>query len=135
MRFQLTIGEEQTILEPTQPFTDGEGVQHPSNVLTLWSDEELAAIGVEKIADGPAPVPAEVPMYKVRKFLIKEGLMPTVQAALDAMPGEAGELARVDFEYAPNLVRAAPLVQGVGAAVGLTSEEIDAMLIAAEALA
>lgn len=84
-------------------------------------------------ASGPY-IPAEVPMYKVEKILIKQGLLDTVENALTAIPGEAGDLARVDWRRAPNLVRLSPLVQNLGAAIGLTSEQIDDLIIAADAL-
>lgn len=37
-------------------FTDLNGTKHPANVLQLWSDGELAAIGVHKVED-PDPLP------------------------------------------------------------------------------
>lgn len=116
--------------------------------LAYLSDPELADLSwVTSLPDyngkglfpvQPAPtdagVPAQVPMYKVEKILIKQGLLDTVEAALDAIPGEAGDLARVDWRRAPNLVRLSPLVQSLGAAIGLTSEQIDDLIIAADAL-
>jgi hypothetical protein len=36
-------------------FTDNAGVKHPANVLTLWSDEELAAIDVYPVTDSTVP--------------------------------------------------------------------------------
>lgn len=84
-------------LSPGAPFTDANGVQHPAEALTLWSDDELAAVGVYafdelsqpegqvivsrgvaiedgrpvrtmETADAPAPTaPAEVAMHKVHK--------------------------------------------------------------------
>ena len=95
-----------------------------------------AGEGFFRVADPELPryVPAEVPMYKVRKLLIKQGLLATVEAALGTLPGEAGALAMVDWEYAPNLVRSSALVQGMGAIIGLTSDEIDDLVIAANAI-
>ena len=36
-------------------FVDQDGIQHPSSVLTLWSDEELFDIGVYKIEEPELP--------------------------------------------------------------------------------
>jgi hypothetical protein len=36
-------------------FTDNAGVKHPANVLTLWSEAELAAIDVYPVTDGSVP--------------------------------------------------------------------------------
>lgn len=117
----------------------------PDDVLANLPDH-LDPVGIVELGLGdrcfvrlpdpePQPViPDTVPMYKVRKLLIKQGLMPAVEAALEAMTGEAGELARVDWEYAPNLVRLSPLVQALGAGIGLTPQQIDELVAAAMAI-
>lgn len=38
---------------PYGPFEDAEGTNHPATVLDLWSDEELAVIGVARIPPPP----------------------------------------------------------------------------------
>ena len=130
MRYQLTIDGQSRYLEPHESFTDEYGTNHSSAVLRLWTDEELAKIGVV-LVEVPDPLPTEVPMYKVRKLLIQQGLLGAVQSHLDAIPGINKELALVDWEYAPNLVVNSPLALGAKAALGLTDEQYEAMVLAA----
>ena len=40
---------------PAGAFSDAQGVKHPANVLTLWSSNELAAIGVYRVVDEEIP--------------------------------------------------------------------------------
>jgi hypothetical protein len=37
------------------PFTDASGTKHPVNALSLWSEEELAAVGVYRVVDSAIP--------------------------------------------------------------------------------
>ena len=97
MPYALIHGETVRELVSGRPFADADGVQHPAEALTLWSAEELAAIGVHafeeiaardgqiivsrgvaiedglpvrnlETADAPAPTaPVEVAMHKVHK--------------------------------------------------------------------
>lgn len=126
------IGEAGYLPEPLMHLSDPE-LADLSWVESLPEYAGKGFFAVEPPPPGPY-VPAEVPMYKVRKLLIKQGLMATVEAAVAGLTGESGDLARVDWEYAPNLVRLSPLVQGLGAAIGLSSEEIDDLVVAAAAL-
>jgi hypothetical protein len=55
MPHALIHGETVRELAPGRPFVDGEGVQHPAEALTLWSAEELEAIGVYAFDELSAP--------------------------------------------------------------------------------
>lgn len=48
MIFQITIGGTTTTIEPHLPFVGSDGSFHPCVVLRLWTDEELAQIGVTR---------------------------------------------------------------------------------------
>ena len=97
MPHALIHGETVRELAPGRPFVDANGLQHPAEALTLWTDDEREAIGVFAfeeldppegkvivsrgvaiedglpvrtltLADAPAPTaPAEVAMHKVHK--------------------------------------------------------------------
>lgn len=43
--------------EPLSPgaFTDASGTKHPANVLTLWPEQDLAAVGVYRVVDSAIP--------------------------------------------------------------------------------
>lgn len=43
------------VMRAPMPFTDKNGTQHPKDVLTLWTAEELAAIGVMPLTPVPRP--------------------------------------------------------------------------------
>lgn len=131
--FTILRGGEPVAL-PYGPFTDDDGVQHPVDVLDRWGDADLAGIGVlaTEVAD---PLPSEVPMYKVRKYLIINALKTAVEAHLDSLEEPAKSLAWEDWEYAPNLVVASPLALGAKAALSLTDEQYADMIRAAAALA
>jgi hypothetical protein len=113
------------------------GLTNESLADLSWTDPALGYGGqgfVPVYAPAPPSIPAQVPMYKARKVLIIHGLTSAIEDALAGMTGEAGDLARVDWEYAPNLVRYSPLVENLANAVGLTSDQIDALVIEAAAL-
>lgn len=92
-----------------------------------------AGQGFFPVADPPpAPVvPDEVPMWKVTRLLITMNLLDTVEAALAALTGTEGKIARSNWQRAPNLVRADPLVQGMARQLGF---DLDALCVAANAL-
>jgi hypothetical protein len=79
-------------------------------------------------------VPQIVSMAQARKALSHAGLLATIDAAIAGMAGTAGDDARIDWSTANELWRTGALVQGVGASIGLTSAQIDALFIAAAAI-
>ena len=105
-----------------------------------WVETDEASIG--DVWDGveftkpaiPVIVPDEVPMWAARHVLIGAGLMQPILDALAAMPGIDGEIARSDFEYAPNIVRASPFITYAQNALGMTSTQMDDLFFAAQAL-
>lgn len=72
-----------------------------------------------------AALPSQVPMYKVRKWLIINGLKAAVENVLDGLPEPNRSLALEDWEYAPNFVVQSPLSLGVKAALGWTDEQYE----------
>jgi len=66
---------------------------------------------------------------QLRLGLVSNGISPAqVQATLEAMPGGADkDKALIEWEYATTFNRMHPLIATVGAAIGLTDEQIDAM--------
>ena len=82
----------------------------------------------------PTVVPQAVTMRQARLALLGAGLLSSVDAAIDAMSEPTRSAARIEWEYSNELQRANPLVLALGPALNLTSEQIDAMFIAASAL-
>lgn len=81
----------------------------------------------------PPPLP-EVPMYKVRKFLIKQGLIGQVETFLNSLPEPTRSLSLVDWDYAPNLVPDSGLAVGAKVALGLDDATYRAFVLAANEL-
>lgn len=136
----------ETVALPYGPFVDGDGNSHGTQTLDLWSEEELATIGIT-VDEGPDPLPDQVPMYKIKKFLAKQRLEggPDLHAAIisyfEGLVEPARTLALIDFGAtettigSPNFVVGSSLVQNAKAALGLADEQFDAMIRAADALA
>lgn len=126
-----------------------------SNVITLTQEEIDAGIdrfkeGFDELVDvserDPMPgvswlyngsefsepaavVPSQVSQLKLRRALRKAGLLATVQAAVTA----AGEEMIEAWDYAEHFSRNDELLNGMAAALSLTSEQVDALFIAASA--
>ena len=62
------------------------------------------------------------------------GLLEQVETMIAGMTGEAGRLARIDWERARMIERDAPLINTMAAALSLTSEQVDALFVAAKDL-
>lgn len=85
-------------------------------------------------ATAPVPVPASVTMRQARLALLGAGVLPSVSAAIAAMPGMAGEAARIEWEYARDVQRDSPLIAGLVPVLGMSEAQIDQLFISAAAL-
>lgn len=83
----------------------------------------------------PTPVPEVVTMRQARIALSRAGLISQVEQALTAMEGQAGEEARIEWDYSSEVHRSKPFVVGLGAAIGLTDAEINDLFITASGIA
>lgn len=83
---------------------------------------------------GPPPVPDQVTMRQARLALLGAGLLDDVTAAIDALPEPTRTAARIEWEYSTSVQRHRGLVQQLGSALGMTSEQLDALFIAAAAI-
>lgn len=94
--------------------------------------EEVAEIEARKVAP---PVPPEaVTMRQARLALLGAGLLDDVETALNALSEPAKSAARIEWDYSNELQRANPLVVALGAALGLSSAQVDALFITAAGL-
>ena len=95
----------------------------------------LAAGGVPLPPEPARPhVPASVTMRQARLALLGAGLLASVDAAIDGLPGPQKEAARIEWEYATEVQRLSGLVPMMGAALGLDDAALDALFVAAVAL-
>lgn len=75
--------------------------------------------------DIAATVPQKVTMRQARLALLQGGYLTTINAAIAAMPGAAGDAARIEWEFSSTVERNRPLVAAMASALNLTSAQID----------
>ena len=80
---------------------------------------------------GPPPVPAEVTMRQARLALHAADLLASVEAAIDALPDPPRAAARIEWDHSQTVQRHRGIVQQLGAALGMSSAQLDALFIAA----
>lgn len=92
-----------------------------------WSvDWQTGAITVLPLAP---QVPQSVTNYQARAALLRAGLFGQVDAAVKAQGADSE--AYQAWEYANNVYRDSPLIAGLGAALGLTAQQIDGLFVVA----
>ena len=83
----------------------------------------------------PTPsVPTEVTMRQARLALLENGLLANVQPAVNSLPEPDKTKAQIEWEYSNALQRSNPFVDVLGAALGLSSQDLDDLFIQASAL-
>lgn len=83
---------------------------------------------------GTPGIPRIVTMRQARLALLSAGMLPSVNSAIAAMTGTSGDAARVEWEYASDVVRDKVLVQSLAAGLGLSDDQLDELFTAAGAL-
>lgn len=106
----------------------------PGEERANWSGLAWVVVPFAEAPPPQYPVPAAVTMRQARLALLGAGLLSSVDAAIDAMSEPTKSAARIEWEYSNELQRSNPLVLALGPALNLTSEQIDALFIAASAL-
>lgn len=85
-----------------------------------------------------APIAVEIPDVtprQIRQALILSGIaLADIETALDSLPEPSQSLARVEWEYSVAFQRSRPLVVQMGAMLGFTSEQLDALWALAKTL-
>ena len=79
-------------------------------------------------------IPQVVSMRQARLALLVAGLLAAVNTAIAAMPGAAGEAARIEWEYSGEVHRDKALIQALAPVLGLTDAQLDALFVTAAAL-
>lgn len=75
-----------------------------------------------------------VTMRQARLALLAAGHLAAVEVALDALPSPQKESAWIEWEYAQEVRRDAPLIEALGSALGLNDSEIDELFLTAATL-
>lgn len=83
----------------------------------------------------PAPaVPSTVTMRQARLALLQAGKLAQVEVAIQALPSPQKEAALIEWDYSSEVHRNRQFVQMLGAAIGLSSAELDALFVTAAGL-
>lgn len=102
------------------------------------SDGNLIVAGADGLPALEAPPalnpPRVVTMRQARIALARSGLLPSVDAALAAMTGTAGDEARIEWEFSSMVERDRPLVQSLAVGLGLTDQQLDDLFALAASL-
>lgn len=76
-----------------------------------------------------AQIPQVVSKFQSRAALAQAGLLEQVQTYMDAQPADS--LARIAWEHGQEFRRQSPNVLQIGAALGMTEADLDALFVAA----
>ena len=96
--------------------------------------EELAEIEARAAAANQPTVPQEVSMRQARLALLARGVLGQVDAAIESLPSQDCETARIEWDYSSVVSRNSPLVVLMGAALGLDGAALDELFITAATL-
>jgi len=103
------------------------------NGLHTWEvrNEAGETIGINQATDLAPPVPESVSARQIRLWLVRNGVsLAQVEAAIDAIPDQLQrDMVRVEWEYAPYVERAHPMLIPLAAALGLTETQVDQAFI------
>lgn len=97
----------------------------PPEGCTAIPEAELPA-GWQRAPDA-SPVPASVTARQIRLWLVSHGVsLAAVDAAISAIPDAMQrDMVRVEWEYAPYVERAHPMLVPLAAALGLSETQVD----------
>jgi hypothetical protein len=111
---------------------------HAARVLQLLGSDPATVL--QALIDGtdlpprPPRVPREIPNWRAKVILAQMGLLATIEAAIAVLPEPDRTVASLAWGGDAKLARRGKTVLGLAGALGLTSDQIDALFIAAEAL-
>jgi len=111
---------------------------HGERVLQVLGSDLALALQALCIGDllppMPARVPREIPNWRAKVILASMGLLTAVEAAIAALPEPDRTVASLAWGGDAKLARRGKTVLGLAAALGLSSDQVDQLFIAAEAL-
>lgn len=120
----------------TLPYTAdaNDVVEHSRQIFARCVDGEAGPIA-EYVAPPvvepqPPRPPSVVTMRQARLALLQAGLLTQVESAIQ----QAGIAAQIEWEYATELHRTHSLTQSLSVALGISSEQLDALFMQAAAL-
>lgn len=106
------------------------------SVVELYATQEDkdAAIAADTEAKRVAAVPIKVTMRQARLALLGADLLPSVTAAIAALPSPQKEAAQIEWEYSQDVERHRGLVLSLGTTLGLSVRQLDDLFTTATTL-
>ncbi len=92
------------------------------------------ALVVDPLPPPPPRVPQSVTMRQARLALLQTGKLAAVNSAIASMPGEAGDAARIEWEFSSIVERNRPYVQQIAVGLGMSSQQLDDLFTLAATL-
>ena len=100
----------------------------------LWNGSDIETNPSYTELVEPLTVPQEITMRQARLALLENGLLANVQTAINSLPEPDKTKAQIEWEYSNALQRDNSFVAVLGAALGLSSQDIDNLFITAKGL-
>jgi hypothetical protein len=98
------------------------------------SAAEISELEAMRAAASAPTIPQEVTMRQARLALLGAGLLASVEAAIDGLPEPKKSAARIEWDHSQSVQRSRGLAVELGAALGLSSAQIDALFVQAATL-
>jgi hypothetical protein len=117
----------------TSCVTAFEGIVGNSNAFSILGGvlADEAALDALVATHDPTVIPEEITPRQARQILFLNGFTDAqIVALFNQMASPQKELALIEWGYSTAFVRANPLINQMGAALGLTSTQVDQMFIA-----
>ena len=124
-----------TATPPAQPLDPNAPVRIVNGQPVPLTDEELAALQAERAAWAQRQaVPEVVTMRQARLALLGAGLLAQVDATIVALPSSQRSAVQIFWEYSTTVERNNATVLQLASALQLTSQQLDALFVAAAGL-
>lgn len=156
MNYAVVVDGNPREIDPVLGFVAANGLAYPGNILSIWTQEELSAIGVYPIIDADIPpgkqvatswlsysggqvsrnatfidipvvVPLSVTSAQGRLALFNAGKLDQVDTAISS----AAKDIKIWYEYATIWERNNPILNSLANQLGLSSLDIDTLFISA----
>jgi hypothetical protein len=106
---------------------------HDATQHAVWTGTHWAVMEgqLPPLSDPPRLIPQVISMRQCRLVLLQAGLLSQVQSLIDSTEDQA---AKIEWEYANEVYRQAPLVQIITQELSLTPEQVDDLFISGATL-
>jgi hypothetical protein len=93
-----------------------------------------AEVAAKMLEPEPVPVPQEVPTWALREVCMIRGHTEAITAAIEALPEPPRDKAKNRWNHKTTISRGSDMITAMRALLGWTSDYVDELFIAADAL-